>query len=102
MSFSAFHVEDEIRDESTEEFKYDSESSSFLRKRRVHDRNLNSSLMSVRAVSRKYLDTDLFSTSLLHHLGFIEPGIRMNSIFELNYLESYWNAGTERVFIMTK
>ena len=35
-------------------------------------------------------------TSLLHHLGFIESGIRMNFI----YLGSYWDAGTERVEIL--
>ena len=36
-------------------------------------------------------------TSPQHHLGFIEPGIRINPIFELNYLGPYWDAGTERV-----
>ena len=54
-------------------------------------------MMSVCAGSRTYLDNDLFSTSLLHHLGFIEPGIRMNLILERNYLESYCDAGTVRV-----
>ena len=29
--------------------------------------------------------------------GTEEPGIRMNFIFVHNYLESYWDAGTERV-----
>ena len=70
------------------------------RKRRVHDRNLNSRLMSVRIGSCTYLDNDLtltLLTSLLHHLGFIEPGIRMNFIFELHCGRPYWDAGMERV-----
>ena len=72
------------------------------RMRRVHDRNLNSRLISVRAGLRTDLDNDLFSASLLHHLGFNDPGIRKNFLLELSYLKSYSDVGTERFKVHMK